>query len=54
MFLMLMNFLHILYVQDGVKLLNTWLEGERSITFCRFLSQNTAKLKLDEIPNGRW
>lgn len=50
---MLMNFLHNLYIQDGVKLLNTWLEGERSITFCRFLSQNTAKLKLDEIPNGR-
>ncbi|EOA23378.1 hypothetical protein CARUB_v10016554mg [Capsella rubella] len=38
--------------EDGVKLLNTWLEGERSITFCRFLSQNTAKLKLDEIPNA--
>ncbi|XP_024013824.1 serine/threonine-protein kinase ATM [Eutrema salsugineum] len=38
--------------EDGVKLLNTWLEGERSINFCRFLSQNTAKLKLDEIPNA--
>lgn len=48
---MLMDLLH---VQDGVKLLNIWLEGERSINFCRFLSQNTAELKLDEIPNGRW
>ncbi|KAF8094951.1 hypothetical protein N665_0348s0034 [Sinapis alba] len=38
--------------EDGVKLLNTWLEGERSINFCRFLSQNTAKLQLDEIPNA--
>ncbi|CAH2064912.1 unnamed protein product [Thlaspi arvense] len=38
--------------EDGLKLLNTWLEGERSIIFCRFLSQNTAKLKLDEIPNA--
>ncbi|CAN8254904.1 unnamed protein product [Cochlearia groenlandica] len=38
--------------EDGIKLLNTWLEGEKSITFCRFLSQNTAKLKLDEIPNA--
>lgn len=52
--LMLMSFLHNLYIQDGLKFLNTWLEGERSITFCRFLSQNTAKLKLDEIPNGRY
>lgn len=51
---MLMNYLHNLYIQDGVKLLNTCLEGERSITFCRFLSQNTALLKLDDIPNGRW
>ncbi|KFK34114.1 hypothetical protein AALP_AA5G103600 [Arabis alpina] len=38
--------------EEGLKLLNTWLEGERSITFCRFLSQNTAKLKFDEIPNA--
>ncbi|KAL1222123.1 Serine/threonine-protein kinase ATM [Cardamine amara subsp. amara] len=38
--------------EDGLKFLNTWLEGERSITFCRFFSQNTAKLKLDEIPNA--
>ncbi|XP_019058626.1 PREDICTED: serine/threonine-protein kinase ATM isoform X2 [Tarenaya hassleriana] len=37
---------------DGIKLLNTWLEGERSIKFCRFISKNTAKLKLDEIPNS--
>ncbi|WZZ00255.1 hypothetical protein YC2023_072583 [Brassica napus] len=39
--------------EDGVKLLNTWLEGDMSINFCSFLSHNTAKLKLDQIPNGR-
>ncbi|KAF3511456.1 hypothetical protein F2Q69_00005633 [Brassica cretica] len=38
--------------EDGVKLLNTWLEGDMSINFCSFLSHNTAKLKLDQIPNA--
>ncbi|GAV63786.1 PI3_PI4_kinase domain-containing protein/FAT domain-containing protein/FATC domain-containing protein, partial [Cephalotus follicularis] len=37
---------------EGIKLLNTWLEGERSIRFCKFLSQNTAKLKLNEFPHS--
>jgi hypothetical protein len=33
-------------------LLNTWLEGgERSIRFCKYLGQNTAKLKPNEIPH---
>ncbi|KDP31097.1 hypothetical protein JCGZ_11473 [Jatropha curcas] len=38
--------------EDGIKLLNTWLEGERSIKFCTFLGQNTAKLKPNEIPHS--
>ncbi|XP_043813489.1 serine/threonine-protein kinase ATM isoform X5 [Manihot esculenta] len=38
--------------EDGMKLLNTWLEGERSIKFCKFLGYNTAKLKPSEIPHS--
>ncbi|KAK7852517.1 serine/threonine-protein kinase atm [Quercus suber] len=37
---------------EGIKLLNTWLEGERSIAFCKFLGQNTANLRPDEIPHS--
>ncbi|CAO2819072.1 unnamed protein product [Amaranthus hypochondriacus] len=36
--------------EDGMKLLNNWLEGEKSINFCKFLSRKTAMLKPDEIP----
>ncbi|GLT47213.1 hypothetical protein SLA2020_209240 [Shorea laevis] len=35
--------------EEGMKLLNTWLEGERSVGFCKFLGKNTAKLKPDDI-----
>ncbi|XP_048500072.1 serine/threonine-protein kinase ATM isoform X3 [Beta vulgaris subsp. vulgaris] len=38
--------------EEGMKLLNTWLEGERSINFCKFLSRKTAMLKPDEIPGA--
>ncbi|OMO81447.1 hypothetical protein CCACVL1_12416, partial [Corchorus capsularis] len=38
--------------EEGIKLLNMWLEGERSIGFCKFLGQNTAKLKPNEIPQS--
>lgn len=39
--------------EEGIKLLNTWLEGgERSIRFCKYLGQNTAKLKPNEIPHS--
>ncbi|XP_011028561.1 PREDICTED: serine/threonine-protein kinase ATM [Populus euphratica] len=39
--------------EEGIKLLNTWLEGgERSIGFCKYLGQNTAKLKPNEIPHS--
>ncbi|XP_021895131.1 serine/threonine-protein kinase ATM-like, partial [Carica papaya] len=38
--------------EEGIKLLNTWLEGERSIGFCKFLAQNTSRLKPDEIPTS--
>ncbi|CAJ1975133.1 unnamed protein product [Sphenostylis stenocarpa] len=37
--------------EEGVKLLNTWLEGERSYNFCKFIALNTAKLRPDEIPH---
>lgn len=37
--------------QEGIKLLNTWLEGERSYSFCKFIGLNTAKLRPDEIPH---
>ncbi|KAE8124229.1 hypothetical protein FH972_019134 [Carpinus fangiana] len=35
--------------EEGIKLLNTWLEGERSVAFSKFLGQNTARLRPDEI-----
>ncbi|XP_062116266.1 serine/threonine-protein kinase ATM isoform X3 [Humulus lupulus] len=38
--------------EEGIKLLNTWLEGERSIAFCKFLGQHTAKLQPNEIPHS--
>ncbi|CAI0398621.1 unnamed protein product, partial [Linum tenue] len=38
--------------EDGLKLLNTWLEGERSVRFCSYLSQNSMKLNPDKIPHA--
>ncbi|XP_056686258.1 serine/threonine-protein kinase ATM isoform X2 [Spinacia oleracea] len=38
--------------EDGMKLLNTWLGGERSINLCQFLNRKTAMLKPDEIPGS--
>ncbi|XP_050221682.1 serine/threonine-protein kinase ATM isoform X2 [Mercurialis annua] len=38
--------------EDGIKLLNTWLEGERSIKFCKYLAQRTSSVKLNEIPHS--
>ncbi|KAB2013879.1 hypothetical protein ES319_D09G187000v1 [Gossypium barbadense] len=38
--------------EDGIKLLSMWLEGERSIGFCKVIGQNTAKLKPNEIPQS--
>ncbi|CAL2261454.1 unnamed protein product [Prunus armeniaca] len=38
--------------EEGIKLLNTWLEGERSIGFCKYLGKNTAELIPDEIPQS--
>ncbi|KAL7139007.1 hypothetical protein ABFS83_09G021400 [Erythranthe nasuta] len=37
---------------EGIKLLNTWLEGERSIGFCRFLSEKTSMLKPNDLPHS--
>ncbi|KAM0004073.1 putative non-specific serine/threonine protein kinase [Helianthus debilis subsp. tardiflorus] len=39
--------------EEGFKLLNTWLEGERLIEFCRYLGRNTSMLKPHEIPHGK-
>ncbi|GMH31457.1 hypothetical protein Nepgr_033300 [Nepenthes gracilis] len=36
--------------EEGIKLLNTWLEGERSISFCKYIGSNTAMLKPNQIP----
>ncbi|KAF8399699.1 hypothetical protein HHK36_015569 [Tetracentron sinense] len=38
--------------EEGMKLLNSWLEGERYIGFCKFLGQNTAMLKPNQIPHS--
>ncbi|KAH7550462.1 hypothetical protein JRO89_XS13G0195500 [Xanthoceras sorbifolium] len=35
--------------EEGIKLLSTWLDGA---AFCKFLGQNTAKLKPNEIPHS--
>ncbi|KAK9684733.1 hypothetical protein RND81_10G228300 [Saponaria officinalis] len=35
--------------EEGIKLLNTWLKGERSTSFCKYLSRKTAMLKPDDI-----
>ncbi|XP_022135092.1 serine/threonine-protein kinase ATM isoform X3 [Momordica charantia] len=38
--------------EEGVKLLNTWLEGDKAIDFCKFIGHNTAKLRPEEIPSS--
>ncbi|XP_068637362.1 serine/threonine-protein kinase ATM isoform X2 [Aristolochia californica] len=38
--------------EDGVKLLNCLIQGERSVAFCSLLSKNTASLKQNEIPHA--
>ncbi|XAR50182.1 Non-specific serine/threonine protein kinase [Bertholletia excelsa] len=38
--------------EEGIKLLNTWLEGERSVGFCRYIGQKSAVLKPNEIPHS--
>ncbi|KAI3684521.1 hypothetical protein L6452_33745 [Arctium lappa] len=38
--------------EEGIKLLNTWLEGERLIEFCRYLGRNTSMLKPHEVPHA--
>ncbi|XP_076932541.1 serine/threonine-protein kinase ATM-like isoform X2 [Bidens hawaiensis] len=38
--------------EEGIKLLNTWLEGERLIQFCRYLGRNTSMLKPHEVPHA--
>ncbi|XP_010243049.1 PREDICTED: serine/threonine-protein kinase ATM isoform X1 [Nelumbo nucifera] len=38
--------------EESIKLLNSWLEGERSFGFCKLLVQNTLKLKPNEIPHS--
>ncbi|XP_019197259.1 PREDICTED: serine/threonine-protein kinase ATM isoform X3 [Ipomoea nil] len=38
--------------EEGIKLLNTWLEGERSIGFCKYIAEKTAMLKPKELPHS--
>ncbi|KAF5476799.1 hypothetical protein F2P56_003496 [Juglans regia] len=38
--------------EEGIRLLNTWLDGEGSVAFCKFLGQNSARLRPDEIPHS--
>ncbi|KAJ8476072.1 hypothetical protein OPV22_019799 [Ensete ventricosum] len=38
--------------EEGVKLLSSWLEGERAAGFCKLLGHNTAKIKADSIPHA--
>nr|GMC69890.1 serine/threonine-protein kinase ATM isoform X3 [Ipomoea batatas] len=38
--------------EEGIKLLNTWLEGERSIGFCKYIADKTAMLKPKELPHS--
>ncbi|KAL6583807.1 hypothetical protein OROMI_003096 [Orobanche minor] len=37
---------------EGMKLLNTWLEGDRSTEFCKILSEKSSTLKTNEIPHS--
>ncbi|XP_042498310.1 serine/threonine-protein kinase ATM isoform X2 [Macadamia integrifolia] len=39
--------------EEGIKVLNNWLGGERSFGFCKILSQNTANLQPNEIPHSK-
>ncbi|CAH9111684.1 unnamed protein product [Cuscuta epithymum] len=38
--------------EEGVKLLNTWLDGERKAAFCTYIAEKTAMLKPDDIPHS--
>ncbi|VFQ85890.1 unnamed protein product [Cuscuta campestris] len=38
--------------EEGVKLLNTWLDGERAMGFCKYIAERTAMLKPNEIPHS--
>ncbi|XP_045816356.1 serine/threonine-protein kinase ATM isoform X4 [Trifolium pratense] len=38
--------------EEGIKLLNSWLEGERSYNFCKFIGLSTSKLRPDEVPHS--
>ncbi|XP_023765032.1 serine/threonine-protein kinase ATM isoform X1 [Lactuca sativa] len=39
--------------EEGIKLLNTWLEGERLIEFCKYMGRNTSMLKPHEVPHAK-
>ncbi|XP_048138241.1 serine/threonine-protein kinase ATM isoform X2 [Rhodamnia argentea] len=38
--------------EEGIKLLNIWLDGERSFGFCKYLGQHTARLSSNEVPHS--
>ncbi|KAE8767659.1 serine/threonine-protein kinase ATM [Hordeum vulgare] len=37
---------------EGVKLLGTWLQGDRAVTFCRLLARNTVRAKPAQLASG--
>uniref|UniRef100_A0A2P2JCU5 Serine/threonine-protein kinase ATM n=1 Tax=Rhizophora mucronata TaxID=61149 RepID=A0A2P2JCU5_RHIMU len=38
--------------EEGVKLLSTWLEGGESVQFCKYIAQETTKLKPNDLPHS--
>ncbi|GAB2269840.1 hypothetical protein Dimus_004758 [Dionaea muscipula] len=40
------------YREEGIKLLNAWLEGERSLSFCKYIGSKTAALKPKQLPHS--
>lgn len=36
---------------EGIRLLNSWLEGNRSFSLCRLLAKNTSKIGTDGVPH---
>ncbi|KAI4996817.1 hypothetical protein ZWY2020_052159 [Hordeum vulgare] len=37
---------------EGVKLLGTWLQGDRAVTFCRLLARNTVRAKPAQLASA--
>lgn len=50
-FFVFLRFVHELFLQEGIKLLSTWLEGEGSFSFCKLIGRKTAMLNPGDIPH---